>query len=349
MKLRTPKDNCILCLENLADKKGSHIVPHFLLKRFENVNEKNERDYELGFEISGLTNKFHFGRNVPIENLEEILGDVTDDDIQKNKHPLIADYIFCNYCEERLAKIENEYAKSIRIERTKKTQPRCSSELGLLFWGSILWRISINNKNGIRLTSNQNETIRRILNRTLNINILDVDFGGMKDYKDVAKISYKLLRCPNFDERETLFVIHTDFRSPYSMAVADYVVFFSFNSNYNDFLEKDFFGIQQEVFNAEANRVGKQESLCELENSIYERFRDSSLERKAKDYIAKVHNILDKIHINLGGQGKKMPEHLKYQIIEKLNHEEKKLGRKYGLDSLQQITVEVLMLNQQYY
>jgi len=44
-------DNCKLCKNKPADKKGSHIVPHFLLKRIENEEGKSERDYEIGFSI----------------------------------------------------------------------------------------------------------------------------------------------------------------------------------------------------------------------------------------------------------------------------------------------------------
>lgn len=33
-------EKCNLCKENDADKKGSHIVPHFLLKRIENIEGK---------------------------------------------------------------------------------------------------------------------------------------------------------------------------------------------------------------------------------------------------------------------------------------------------------------------
>ncbi len=44
--------NCLLCYENPADKTGSHIVPHFLVKRIDNEPGQSGRDKEMGFVIT---------------------------------------------------------------------------------------------------------------------------------------------------------------------------------------------------------------------------------------------------------------------------------------------------------
>ncbi len=51
---------CFIC-NNEADKKGSHIVPHFLMKRIDNEEGSKERDKELGFEITETGSKSYFG------------------------------------------------------------------------------------------------------------------------------------------------------------------------------------------------------------------------------------------------------------------------------------------------
>ena len=81
-------NTCKLCLTQEANKKGSHIVPHFLLKRVENIKGKSARDFELGFAIGEFDTESYFGRSVPPENLEEVFGEINDEEIQANKHPL---------------------------------------------------------------------------------------------------------------------------------------------------------------------------------------------------------------------------------------------------------------------
>ena len=75
---------CLLCQEREADKTGSHIVPHFLLKRIDNQIGVKGRDNELGFVIGKLETKSYFGRNVLPEKLEKIYGEVDDELIENN-------------------------------------------------------------------------------------------------------------------------------------------------------------------------------------------------------------------------------------------------------------------------
>jgi hypothetical protein len=187
-------ENCLLCNNKKAYKKGSHIVPHFLLKRIENVEGKTGRDYELGFAIGEFNTDSHFGRAVQPEKLEEVYGELSDEEIESNKHPLVVDYIFCSPCETRLSKIESEYAKTLNTHSNEEYDSGISAELGLLFWVSIVWRMSINKKSGVQLSKNENETLRRILDRCLTNNISTIDINSMRTSKDLKKINYKLFR-----------------------------------------------------------------------------------------------------------------------------------------------------------
>ena len=52
---------CLLCLQNDADKTGSHIIPSFLMKR---VNGEGKRDHEIGFMVKNGVASTYFGRDV---------------------------------------------------------------------------------------------------------------------------------------------------------------------------------------------------------------------------------------------------------------------------------------------
>ena len=167
---------CRLCETREANKKGSHIVSHFLLKRIENVDGKPGRDYELGFAIGEFDTESYFGRAVSPEKLEETFGELTEDEIAGNKHPLIVDHYFCSVCEERLSKIEGEYSKMlVTFDKEKEYASGASSSIGLLFWMSVFWRMSIHQHSGTYLSDEENELMRSFLDRFLSIDISKID------------------------------------------------------------------------------------------------------------------------------------------------------------------------------
>jgi hypothetical protein len=341
--MKDVKQQCRLCKENIADKKGSHIVPHFLLKRIENIDGKSERDYELGFVIQEFDTKSHFGRSVPIEKLDNVYGELSDEEIQKNKHPLIVDYVFCKKCEDSLAKIESEYAQTLKKSNDKTYSSGISSELGFLFWASVIWRISINNQSGVKLSKGQDEILRRILARTLQAEIKDIDFKALRESNDANKISYKLIRCSGFSEKEaTHMVFHPLFRYPYSIIIDEFLLFFSFNNNYNDYLNKDFFGIKKEVFEAPLNCFNGEEQIYPISHQRMLDVNKSLIEHIKDLRVKKLNLFWDRLHIALGGRGRTMPEYIKKEIFEELTSEEKRLGRKHNLEDLRNSTFKVM-------
>ncbi len=253
---------CLLCKDKEANKKGSHIVPHFLLKRIENVDGKLGRDYELGFYIEEFDTKSYFGRNVQKEKLDEIYGELSDEEIENNRHPLIVDYFFCTDCENRLSVIESEYAKTLNKVGEDNYESGVSSEIGLLFWMSVIWRMSINKKSGVLLTKGENEILRRILNRSLKNSIDKIDILQMQESKDLKKIAYKLIRCPKFSEEfPTTLFFHPEFRKPYSILIDEYMFLFSFKNNFDNYQSKNFFGLKGEIISAPTNSVNTNEII----------------------------------------------------------------------------------------
>ena len=99
-------DNCKLCKSRLANKTGSHLIPHFLLKRIDNEIGKPERNKELGFTIGELETTSYYGQSVLPEKLNEIYGELSDDEIAKNSIPLIVDHYFCTDCEKNCQRLK---------------------------------------------------------------------------------------------------------------------------------------------------------------------------------------------------------------------------------------------------
>ena len=333
---------CKLCLEKEADFKGSHIVPHFLLKRIFNVEGKKGRDYELEFVIDGINTKSYFGRNVSREKLESLFDEIPEGESEENKDSHVEDYIFCTSCEKRLGEIESEYAKTIKKHSTVDYDSGIKSELGLLFWASVLWRMSINKKNGVSQTKGEDEILRRILNRCLKEKIEDIDIDNMRQSKDLKKISYKLLRCPNFsDENPTHLFMYPIIINPYTILIDEFVLFFSHNSNYNDYKARSFYGIKDEVIDAPLNNRDDNEKIMVISPEKIVGISNGIINEAALLKRKFIIEFLDVLHSKCGKEGK-MPDELKKEVFDALNESEVKGGVKFTIQHLKDISFSVL-------
>ncbi|MBR8536631.1 hypothetical protein KDU71_13735 [Carboxylicivirga sediminis] len=336
---------CKLCNAKDADKKGSHIVPHFLLKRIENIEGKTGRDYELGFTIEKLNAKSYFGRSVQPEKLEETYGEITDADIAKNKHPLIVDNIFCSECESRLATIESKYAETTKTTNTKDYESGVSSIIGLLFWASVIWRMSINGKSGVKLTEEQNEKLRQTLDCFLPDKIEEIDKKGINENGLVKSLSYKILRsCDCKDDDAKWLFFHPEFNNPLCLLIDEYVVCFSFDDNFKDIDSKDCLGINEMIKQAPINKIGSDsnEIVKPFDNVTYKKMASSLLKIIQEVYLGGLDEFFDMVHVASGGKGKTMPSELKTEIMAELTSEEKKTGRKFTQEEIKKSTMKVM-------
>lgn len=337
-------DACLLCKSNDADKTGSHLVPHFLLKRIENIDNNPSRDYELGFLIENLETKFHFGRSVPPDKLEKHLGEITEEDIEQNKHPFILDNIFCSACEKRLSVLESEYAKSLEVHDDSSYSSEVNPIYSLLFWASIMWRLSIVEYGGINLSKSHFEILRRVLDRTSKTSIEEINTGAVLEYKDILKLSYKILRCPEYSSgNATIISTDTKFRNPYLIVLDEYVIAFSFNKNYNIFSSADFFGLQEEIIKAPMIMIDSEsETILPLNENVFKVVHENVMKLKVREKILDIRKYLNLIHVRIGGNGKSMPEEIKQEVFNELTADGELLGRQYSIENLTSIIVRVL-------
>lgn len=172
---------CLLCRQREADKTGSHIIPSFLMKR---INGEGKRDHEIGFKIKQGIVDTYFGRDI----YEEKRKDITDNEekIYSRENYDVIDHIFCKDCEDFFASLESKYAPSLNLHFSEKSttkNTKISPSDALLFWCSLIWRISVTGHLGSRLRSDLEERLRLALvsNNIDNLNIKYAVFR-CKDY-----------------------------------------------------------------------------------------------------------------------------------------------------------------------
>ncbi len=336
-------NTCKLCLTQEANKKGSHIVPHFLLKRVENIKGKSARDFELGFAIGEFDTESYFGRSVPPENLEEVFGEINDEEIQANKHPLVVDHFFCASCEERFSKVESEYAKTMETFADGVYESGVNGAVAILFWATVIWRMSINKKSGVFLNDDENEVLRQLLDKFLTHDCGMIDRQGMSEDAVVKNVSYKLIRCHSFSHQNITYLIwHPDFTKVYSILIDEFILCFSVDGNYDEFVDGDFFGLKSEIVASSENNVQSNEKIHSIGKSKFQLVLLNLVKRVSQERRSRLDEFWDDLHVELGGEGETMPEFIKQEIMDELTSSEKKMGRKHNLKEIRKCTFKVL-------
>ncbi len=325
-------DSCKLCKIRNADKTGSHIIPHFLMKRIDNEIGKTERDREIGFTIGEMGTTSYFGQSVLPEKLNEIYGELSDKEIENNKVPMVVDHLFCTECETKFSQVETEYSKTIE---NKGVESKISSEISILFWISILWRVSVFKKQGLILKNKEEELLRRILNKYLTKKIADIDFEAIKKDTECKNLSYRLIRCPDYsiDEATYLFC-HDLHRMPYSLLIDEYVLFFYFKKGHIDNLIQTFWGFENAIKGKILNTVSDGEIKILIDKEGFKECLDKLVNSIGDRRNAYYNWLFDELHKKMEGKGDTMPVELKKSILGRINSDKQKLGRKHTNDDV---------------
>ncbi len=320
-------EKCKLCKITEADKKGSHIIPHFLLKKVDSKEDLKERDKAIGFRIGSTETTSYFGRSVLPDKLNEVFGAISEEDLNKNENPFIVDNYFCTNCEDRFAQIENEYAKTINKFKVGEYENPITPEITTLFWISIIWRVSQDKKNGFILKPKEEELLRRILNQYLKIKLSDIDFSAIRKDMDCNQLSYSLLRCPNYSKENATFVFfHPFHKMPYSLIIDEFVLFFYFKKGHRNSIRQSFFGLEQNLEKCQLNSVNTSEKIYPIQFEHFKKCMEKVLHLLTDKRLEFYNNLFDEAHKALGGKGNEMPIELKRNILNRIITGEKEIG-----------------------
>ena len=337
-------ENCKLCKNHVADKKGSHLIPHFLLKRIDNIDGSKERDKEVGFVIGKTDTKTYFGRSVSPEKLNEVFGEITNDDIKEMKNPSIVDYFFCIRCENRFSQVESEYAKTLeKFNNSHEYKSDIESGAAFLFWTSIVWRMSIAKFYNIILSDSEEEKLRVLLDTHLAAKYTDINFGKLYDDQNCTSIAYRLLRSIDYSkENFTGTVAHPVHTKPYSLIIDEFALFYYFDQKNLHEKAENFFGLEELYHLATPNVQPNGELVFPLKQFIFKSCMENVTNEIVKQRFEGYSEIFDKAHKYFGGTGETMPLEIKQEIINKIVNSEAELGRKYSENDMIKCMWDVL-------
>lgn len=246
-------NKCLLCKENDANKTGSHIIPSFLMKR---INGDGKRDHEVGFVIkNGIANPY-FGRDI----YEDKRRSITDNAelLYSRDNYDVKDYILCKSCEDLLGSLENKYAPSLNLSFSTSSNTintKVSPSDALLFWCSLIWRVSVTEHLGCRLKQDLEERLRlALINRSI----------------EGLKVHYALFRCKDYSKTSDFgtFVCMDTKDNSVLIYVDDFMLVMIFDLNEEEH-KVELFNIRFNLKRDELNHGEKDEVIAQIPNNIF--------------------------------------------------------------------------------
>ncbi|MBC7758156.1 MAG: hypothetical protein H7069_04830 [Phormidesmis sp. FL-bin-119] len=336
-------NRCKLCVTNDADDTGSHVVPHFLLKRIFNVENAKGRDQEISFKISALDVQMSFGRSVQPEKLEEVFGDLSDEELEaRAMADLVVDNEWCKSCEKKFADLESFYSKTLAVEKETEYQSTDDSLGALMFWLSIIWRISATGKNNLRLSAKDERKIRNLLN----------EYEPGKNNDEFTKkwspvldeISYQVYRSPDYykkiDPEHGTFLLDGKNMQPYAIMVDEFAVLIYMKKSHLKLKLAAFFDFEN--LDGALSNFDSGENITPLSVEEYGSHISKVVEYMKDIKLDRYRGILNRLYRKIGHQGN-MPEHIVGEIIAQMTSDERKLGRKYTHEDFVKCTTEVVL------
>lgn len=321
--------SCPLCRNSDADDTGSHVVPHFMLKRIFNEEFAKGRDKEIEFRLTSFDVETHFGRSILPEKKEEIMGELTVDEIAKKTYSkLVVDNQWCKTCENKFARLESEYAPTLKKFDFNIYQTPTNGFGALIFWLTIFWRASVTGRMGFRLSDHEQEMLRAIID---DFKFDEPNENVIQKYgEQLNNIGYKVIRSGDYGKVGSTFSFLGQLRRPYSLIVDDFCVFLYLNKKHFKNKQQIFFGFES-IKDVPLNTFDGSELIYGLDYDSFgrsmEKLLDFTKDVRMKFYNQKINYFFKEFNYN--GPYR---EDIRRQIISEVVIGSQSLGKKYTLE-----------------
>lgn len=311
---------CLICQEREATKKNSHIIPSFLVAMVTSYDGSYKRDKEILFLIKNFNTKIYTG-NLPSTEYDRLFDDLTEERIENELkiNTAAQDYIFCPKCESDLSQyLEAPYASCLNGNK------KIANEIPLIFWISVIWRMSVTGNSGFKLSIDTEEKLRNIIHSYFEHQI----FGSKFSITDIT-INYRILHCKDYCRKKAGY-IYAEYHEEddlLTMTIGDLVICCIFSS---DVLPSHYtyFGLEKYLKTAPINRGQGAEQRVNISEDEYTKsikhFIHFAVDKKKKDEFKKLDTIWKEL--NLFGQ---MPMKMKITFLLMLYDDTVKLGDKH--------------------
>ena len=237
------KTYCALCKKE-ANKTGSHIISHSIIKKAINYKGSILRHKESSFSTqlgSNLKVGYYGGQSLLPEQREEELQKVNQNIENLSENPDTEDYIFCDACEKRFTGIEEYFSGKIlntleafTINQSKRDLSEIlvlkeftkSNENAIikLFFLIQLWRASVSKTKDFKLKAKFEERLRKAL-LLLSSDVRNINFQSIHELLcDFSMAIVYMKNAPNSDTTNNVVELNPNLNLPYFAILNQFVV-----------------------------------------------------------------------------------------------------------------------------
>lgn len=317
-------DKCLICNENDATKKNSHLIPSFLVAMVVSYDHSYKRDKELMITISPHQSKIYTGE-LPDTKLEQIFdtANLTEERIatELSKNTVALDNIFCPTCESHLS-VYLETPYSSKTQRDAKI----SDNISLFFWLSIVWRMSFNGNHGFKLPSDIEDALHDNLKAFFQLKEED---GDVNPLVNKVHFNYRSINCKDYCKFNGGYIYsqYDKENNVLTIMIGDICICVTFDVE-NLPEDYSFFWLENYIKEAPYNNGKKEEivhpvSIEDYKSSIQEFVQYASSIRKREDF-----ELLDQMW-KMSSRLFFMPIRMKIKFMEMLYDDKIKLGERH--------------------
>lgn len=296
---------CKLCKDNNASSIASHIFTHSFIKPMINPVDESRRGYGTSLKLS--SSKFleiFFERRVNNERVNEVLGrELTDEEIDNLVDHYAVKYILCTTCESKLERIENYFNENVfndlfnlQIPREKTgndqivhTVEGVDNNIVRLFFYSMIWRASITTFADFKLKKKEEEKIRSLLNKCLQLDIQETINCANNFNVEIRSYPLMLFTTKFFCDI-TSNLIHIDkSKVPYFLCVNEYIIIFGAKPNHIKSSINHFYGLSEMINYSKSLNINEDFiKIIELPSKLWHNMKEEMFRVLAKAFLREI-------------------------------------------------------------
>lgn len=318
------ENKCTLCQVNPATKTNSHIIPSFLVAMVASYDGSYARGKEIMFTIDPYKTRVYTG-SIPSTEYERIFNypELTEERIEQelSQNSVADDYIFCPTCEKDFATyLEGPYAEFSKMGK------KIDASIPLLFWISVIWRMSVAGTFGFKLKSHQEEYLQYCINQYFK---LKKEKQDVSSYLSKIGLGYKLLYCKDYSKNNgsMIFARYDEQTDSLSLFIGDYCICMLFDAR-ADMSSYSFFTLEAQFVDCVINNGILQECHMNISSAEMDLAMSSFIEKVKKLKIYGEFKVLDKLW-EISGRWGIMPLRMKFCFLNLLYDDNVKIGERH--------------------
>lgn len=348
---------CKLCKKKAASSIASHVFSHFFIKSMLNPLDENKRGYGSSYSISStkFLNVF-FERKFNPEKITEALGrEIMDNEIEALVDHYAVKFILCKDCEDRFERIETYFNdivfKQVFENKYKLTKinnnqiihslENVNNNIIRLFIISLIWRASITKFDNFTLGHRDQEQIRILLDKSLDLDLKEIEVKSRIYEKEIRSYPMMLFSTRFFSDTTSNLVHIEKSNSTYFFKINEYIILFGTKQNQIRSNTNYLYGLSKIIhYNESINIDENTITVTEIPGSDFHSIKEEIFSKLGEEFIIQLVKIFTTLYEKFHGM--RVTEEIVKEFLLDFTEEDITIAEKYSPENIKKKISEYL-------